>query len=257
MAEVTLLTAGVEHGHHVPAFVFLATVSTYNYHRLFRGRGVRVPTHTDRHRWIARHRKGLWGLSLAAGAGVVWSGLHLSRPSLLLVAPFGLVALFYSVLPFGRRARGIRDVPFAKVFLVALTWAAVTAALPLVEVFGSHVPWTTLLAECASRFFFILALTIPFDVRDLSRDDPTKRTIPQIVGVTGAKIAALGFLTAFVAIAQLRTDPGHPPGVAIGISAALTAGLILGVSRPRPELYYTGWLESMMVVQYLAVRIMI
>src|SRR5690554_8135853 len=45
-----------------------------------------------------------------------------------------------------------------------------------------------------SIFFFILAATVPFDIRDLVYDGKHKSTIPQILGVKGAKTIALLFL---------------------------------------------------------------
>lgn len=253
MAEVTLLTVGPARRPLVPAFLLFVTIFAYNYHRLFRGRGVQVPARTDRHRWIRRHRRGLTVLMIGSGGVAAWLGTRLSTASVLVLAPFGLVVLFYSVVPF-RRQRGIRDLPFVKVFLVALTWSATTAALPLVEAYGPSVSPGLLLAECAERFFFILALTIPFDVRDLPHDDPSKRTIPQLVGVTGARMVSLASLAAFTAIAFLGPGSGGSPSLALGVSAALTAISVSAMNRRRPEIYYTGWLEGMMFIQYLLVR---
>ena len=102
----------------------------------------------------------------------------------------GLIALSYYKPIFWVR---FRYVPGVKAFWVALLWAGVLYQL----FFLSKPPqldflsWEVL-SHFLSIYFLILAITIPFDIRDLDSDAAASlKTLPQFFGVTFAKRFAL------------------------------------------------------------------
>ena len=54
------------------------------------------------------------------------------------------------------------------------------------------------------RLFFILAITIPFDIRDLKYDEANLRTIPIIFGASKARLIGLLFLLVFEMISIIQ-----------------------------------------------------
>lgn len=116
--------------------------------------------------------------------------LSFDTGTLLLIALLFVVTLLYRFkwLVFDQNRVSLSDLPFAKAFLVALTWSALCAAIPL-KFDGNYG------IQYAAAFFYFLGLAIPFDIRDLPFDAHSRRTIPQIFGVEGAKRWGLFFIS--------------------------------------------------------------
>jgi len=72
-----------------------------------------------------------------------------------------------------------------KVFIVALVWSALTVLVP---VYYAHNVSPDLWICFTQRFFIVLALIVPFEIRDLSQDKPFLVTFPQLLGVQKTKI---------------------------------------------------------------------
>ena len=105
---------------------------------------------------------------------------------LLYFSPLIAIALLYAVNVF---SKSLRDIPFIKIILIALSWAAVTVLIPayLNQVFLVNAVWVLFILN----FTYIFALVIPFDIRDLDFDEPDKKTIPQLLGIKTAKYTAI------------------------------------------------------------------
>src|SRR5690606_39484239 len=93
----------------------------------------------------------------------------------------GFVSFFYSIPLSGL---GLRTIPFLKLFLIAFVWAGSSIGLLLV-VHHSLIQYQLLFF---SVFFFVIGITIPFDIRDKSTDESGLKTIPQVIGILPSKI---------------------------------------------------------------------
>ena len=71
---------------------------------------------------------------------------------------------------------GLRSVPGLKLFIISFVWAFSTGFLP--AIWNGHNGWYWLL----ERFFWTMALTIPFDVRDIKLDAESIKTLPHVIG---------------------------------------------------------------------------
>ncbi len=116
--------------------------------------------------------------------------LSFDTGTVLLIALLFVVTLLYRFkwLVVDQNRVSLSDLPFAKAFLVTLTWSALCAAIPL-KFDGNYG------IQYAAAFFYFLGLAIPFDIRDLHFDAKSRRTIPQILGVEKAKQLALFFIS--------------------------------------------------------------
>lgn len=87
------------------------------------------------------------------------------------------VALLYP-LPWimKNKGGGLRSVPGLKLFVIAFVWAFTTGFLP--AIWNGHNGWWWLL----ERFLWTMALTIPFDVRDVKLDAQSIKTLPHSIG---------------------------------------------------------------------------
>ena len=114
-----------------------------------------------------------------------------------LLIPASIISLSYpiKIIPLGNQKVSLRELPRAKIFLIALVWSIVSVALITLENESFYSLDTLLLF--ISRFSFVLAITIPFDIRDLKYDDLSLKTIPQIYGEKKAKMIAVYCLAFF------------------------------------------------------------
>lgn len=102
---------------------------------------------------------------------------------LLLIA---IPALLYSIPLFGKgsRRKRLRELLFFKMPLLAFVWSFSTVIIPAVDSgigFNSVYLWV----QFISRFCFIFALCIPFDLRDVDFDrEQQVKTIPVVFGDT-------------------------------------------------------------------------
>lgn len=113
-----------------------------------------------------------------------------------------IISLVY-VLPIWK-GKGLRYSPFFKLFSVSIVWALLIIAIPQ---FLQHDPWITSMVRNESSlslkpsdlielhtlkiFILVLALCIPFEIRDLKYDDKILHTLPQVLGVKSSKKTGL------------------------------------------------------------------
>lgn len=223
----------------------------YNVQRLVRLQ--KFTNRTDQIRWYLKNKWMLY-TSLIIGMMVSsWTFLHLPLSLLIVFAPLAVISFSYSlpVLPGKDGPIAVRDIPGAKIFLIALVWTGVTWVLPLQE---SGIEWSSehylIIWE---RFIFILAITIPFDIRDLKYDSVSMKTIPQLIGFSRAK--GLAILLAIVSAGIhgyieffLRSERSFGQHIIVPIFYISVALLIARMRHDSRDSYYTGILDGTMLI---------
>lgn len=139
-----------------------------------------------------------------------------------------VIGLFYdsSFLKFF-----VRKIPLFKIFYVGLTWALINSWLILPE-FNYKIFWIS--------WFFITALVLPFDIRDMKSD--TVYTFPQLIGVQKTKYFAyfLVFLSLMISIFYLKTNFAF----AFFLTSLVTFILIYFSENENKDSYFSFWVES-------------
>ncbi len=102
-----------------------------------------------------------------------------------------MVGVFYAYpfLKLNRRTVALRDLPYLKIWTIALVWVAVCFWAPRLNM-GYSIWEKQFLIESFSLLAFVVALTIPFDIRDSKSDNPNLRTIPMLLGESKAMLLA-------------------------------------------------------------------
>ena len=225
-------------------FVFCATVLAYNFiQHAEMDRTYPVLAH-----WTRSSSKPLLALNLLMLAGLVYALLNLRWPDIFLLFPFFLLTLFY-VYPGTKKFKGLRSLPGLKLFVIALVWAGVTVLFPLSV---SGIPfgegeWVVF----AQRFLLILAITLPFDIRDLQLDDEQLATLPQTLGVNNSKWVALLALSAFVVLFFVGAY-FNPAERYVGLFVAvISAVLVLRSGIYQGRFFSAFWVESIPIAWYL------
>lgn len=110
---------------------------------------------------------------------------------------------------------------------------------------------TTLLI--AKRFFFIGALTIPFDIRDLFEDKQSGlKTVPTVWGEKNAYLLCQVLLAGYVMLLFLFRNNGfNRDFFALTLTAILTGWLIFRSRQEKNEYYYFFFMDGVLILQYL------
>tara|TARA_Y100000589_G_scaffold280612_2_gene277101 strand:+ start:1770 stop:2558 length:789 start_codon:yes stop_codon:yes gene_type:complete len=133
---------------------------------------------------------------------------------------------------------GLRTIPSLKLILIALIWSWVCVVTPQL-LFFPHVDFSFSIIV----FSFILAITIPFDIRDLNFDSENLKTLPQIFGSTMCVLIALSILLALVCYSYFNLEK-----VGLCYLFTLTALFILPSYKARNEYYYLFLIDGFLVL---------
>jgi 4-hydroxybenzoate polyprenyltransferase len=255
-AQSQLLLCGRGEPTALLGFIFFATLFLYAVHRIIGLRKSKPFTESGRYAVIARFRN---HIVFYAGMAGLCAGLFLLQMPRALIAGLTapcFLALLY-VLPVWKGYR-LRDLHYVKIFLIAITWSWITVFLVALEL---GMAWSTpMYVMLLERAFFVFAITIPFDIRDLDIDAFNKvKTLPAALGVRSSQRLgglSLGLMLLLAALNYYWDVYILNDLVAIVVSACLSGLLIFLSDRTRHDYFFTGLVDGMMVLQFLLVALL-
>lgn len=233
-----VLCAGWTYSHGIDNWLLyglsrlFATVAVYNFHRLYKlsSYDFRSPW-LD---WVDKNKNYLLVLMILSTLAALACFIYLIEnvlPVLFCLGLTGAISLFYVVPVFGRN---IREVPGIKSIVIAFVWVLVLFLLPVIN---EDQLTQKILPELIAYFFFFVALTIPFDIRDLKYDNPKQKTLPQVLGTETSKILATFLILAFtLSLIILKVQYFWNP--LFLLASLLAIILILGTNQTRKEGYF-------------------
>ena len=173
---------------------FLGTITGYNFIKYAEIAGLQ-------HKSLIRSLQNLQVFSLVVFCLLVYflTQLHLVVLTYLFV--LGFLTLLYVIPTINHK--NFRSMAGVKVFIVALVWSGLTVLVPVYYA-TSAIPdlWLCF----GQRFFIVLALIIPFEIRDLPQDKNALVTFPQLLGVQKTKILG-GLLLVFTLLFEGLKQP--------------------------------------------------
>lgn len=254
MYWATVLLMGRLPDTRLACAIFLSTVSVYTFQRVFRAKRIYTQAPSARHLWILNHLKALWGLCVLSGMLAV--ALFFPYTTIwsweLPVALVSIAVLYVTpLIPRQGKWLRLRDLPGLKIWLITGVWTVFTVFT--VSGFPTG-QWERDVFLVLSRFLFIFAITLPFDIRDLAHDRVNGvRTYAVWLGLERTLTLSRSLLVAFAAIAVMAywfavIGPGQAG--ALIFSAASTGWLIAKIDEDAPEWVYAFWLEGTMLDQW-------
>lgn len=161
----------------------------------------------------------------------------------------GFISFCY-VLPFS--GLGLRFIPFIKLFLIGFIWAGSSIGLLLV-VHHELVQYKLLFL---SVFFFVVGITIPFDIRDEPADSPELKTVPMLIGFRNSKRMALLLLILSGLFFYIDRRGPSLPLVSWWVALIFAAVLIVNTHQKKSFFYFSFWVESCSLIPLLAYLIL-
>lgn len=230
--------------------VFFATLFIYNFQRLF----YKSTSGSDsiRRIWINKNQHVIKLHTAIGFLGTCITFLYSDYKLLLYLSPLLLLSIVYFT-PFIK----LRKHPLLKLLTLVLVWTMVTATTPLLlaneSIAVNH------LLHVAERFFFMIAICIPFDIRDLHIDKTENiQTIPHYIGEKKAKNMALLCISIsgiILFIEYVGETIYIKTFVALILSTLVTAILIAATSSKRNEYFYVVGIDGTMLIQGIFILI--
>jgi len=221
-------------------FSFFSTLAVYNGQRLFK---MKDNKETDWIFWVKNHKKGLIiivFLSSFISASLFFFLDNYKTDIYLLFVFVCCISVLYVVRINGRN---MREFPHIKIHLIALTWVLVLFLFPMMNEEIN----TVRIGYCSAFYLYILAVTIPFDIRDLKYDQVSQRTIPQLIGVFNSKVLAVILLIIstiifVLLVPTLRINP------LFFVSMIVQSILIINMNKNRGDFYCAGLIDGAIAV---------
>ncbi|NND32841.1 MAG: UbiA family prenyltransferase [Saprospiraceae bacterium] len=236
----------------LPIFIFFATLLVYSLHRIIGFTKLDRTIPNRRVSVILKFQNHILIYTGLAFIGMVTMALFLPVNTLILLGIPAILSSIYILPVFGQRRR-FRDLDYAKVFVVAMVWVWVCICIPLIQMDVEKVLTTFLLIF--EKLFFIIAITVPFDIRDLEIDSSHKiKTIPGSIGVKRSKQLSTLLLICslfLVIILEQHAFYSFRYCVALVISYLVTIAVVALINQRSHDYWYSCVLDGMILLQFI------
>lgn len=208
-------------------------------------------------RWSSRNRTLFLVLLVLAVFGMM---LLLARLRMAVITGYvlaGVLALAYYAPVLGRKGNrvGLRSLYGAKVFYIALVWVFACLGLPILVAYARNWPVSApqALQLAAWMFLFVVAITIPFDIRDRKSDRKYGlRTLPVLIGARRSQYVST-LLLGIHGLWVLASGYGTCVRILLLFVSAYAIGLVWRAKADKGDYYYFLALDGLLVLQYGAV----
>ena len=227
--------------YQISQFVFFATLFTYNFQRVIR---IEKGLNHVRKVWLAKQNIAIYGFMACGGLVSAYRFFEFQLITQVVIVIVGLLSVLY---PFG-----LRKIPFSKIFIISFVWAVSTMLLLILE--NDILISQNIVFHLLSRFLFVLAITIPIDIRDLKYDAQNLQTIPLFFGILKARFIALFalFICLAISIFQYLENTIISSNLLALILLYFVASIFIVKSdEKRGEMYFSFWVESLSILGYL------
>ncbi len=248
----TIKRFDIEVDHNYLIFIVSSTIFTYSIHRIIGMNKVRKFEHQGRFAVISEYRAHIIVYAIVGGLACTYTywGFSFSRIKLLLLA--GIISILYTLPVFGKSKR-LRDFSFVKIFLIAFVWAIVSESIPLYE---SGISFKIIVPLFLERVLFFIAITIPFDIRDIEVDRTNNvKTIPSALGKNNSIFLAISLLL-FCIVIEIYLSYNN---LFTGFNSAIIAYVITGISiyfvkDKSDDYYFSGLMDGTIMLPLILLQ---
>jgi len=247
LVQSTVVQLGfIDHLLPYSILVFFSTLFIYNLQRVFYT-PQQDSLYSVRRKWIFEKQTTIKVLSLIgfAGAGIVLFFIDLRV--LFYLSPLLILSIAYFI-PFVK----LRKNAWFKLLTLVTVWTIATSVVPVLlnsyDVFSKNN-----LLHMFVRLSFMIAICIPFDIRDLKIDEADKiSTLPRLLGENKTRLLALIFMIIYCLLITLEFEWGIfniKIFLALLFSGLLNGMLVVMSSSKRSEYFYVAALDGTMILQ--------
>ena len=223
-------------------FSFFATLAVYNGQRLFKVSEISTPW-LD---WVRENTSAIRWLTFFASMMALFLAIWLIHDRdfwyiSFWMFPSVLVSFLYV---FRVKGKNLRDLPHLKIHMIAFAWVSVLILFPYFCTYYVTLSyWKPFTVLIVAHYFYVIAVTIPFDIRDLKYDKRSQKTLPQVLGVGASKGVAV-MLLLVAGILLLSWTPIRWDNYWFYGALLLQVLLVMGMHTKRSDFYCAGWIDG-------------
>lgn len=225
------------------SFIFLASVTAYNF---IKYAGIAKLHHFS----LSPNIRIIQVFSFFIFLLLLYISLYQTTSILILAGIMAIFTVLYA-LPVFNQQKNLRAVPGIKIYIIALVVSTVTVLMPLITEYNL-VEWDVLL-EFIQRFFIVIVLILPFEIRDLKYDMAQLGTIPQVIGVSRTKILGYILTGFFVLPAFLKQSINIHSVLGILMLALMAVGVVKYSSVRQGKYFASFWVEAVPIFWFFVV----
>ncbi|MDP3357934.1 MAG: hypothetical protein Q8S41_01170 [Lutibacter sp.] len=246
LTKITLINFGID-DNLTPFFVTFSILISYNFIRFYEIKKNRLNWFKD---WFFINIKEILALMILSilGLATILFFTEFNLKSVLILFPFAFMTFFYAIPLFkiGKLEVSFRNFPMIKIFSIGIAWAGISVFFPLYE--ANYHFTSAVYLEFFQRILILLAITIPFDIRDINADSKSLKTLPQTLGITNAKVLGTLLLFGFLLMEIVKENFTYF-GFLVMMIVSIISGFFLWFSSPKQSRYYTSfWVESIPII---------
>ena len=238
--------------------IFFGSWMLYNFHRIYKVDMIDEAYLANRHTWLlSHHRFTKWVMGMSAFI-LMFLLPFFDTDDIVWLVPAGIVSVGYTIpfIPVKNVWWRLRDVPFLKPAIICAVVTYLTLAFPVFEQSDiSTIRTQVILYRMIERFTFLMAVTLPFEARDMQGDKAAGLvTVANRYGNSVVIKLSSAFLLLWIALMIWRAiyfDLGFTPMLfpfVVVLLPAIGLGLI---RKPSGELIYTVAFEGAIVIYSL------
>lgn len=235
---ISCLQLGISYDLYFLGFVFFGTLTGYNFVKYA---GLAKLHHIS----LTKNLRLIQLFSFICFLSFVFFTFHLPLKTLLGTSIFGLLTIFYA-LPVFPKKKNLRSFKGLKIFVITLVVSGVTVIVPVIhnEILFD---WNFLLVF-VQRLFFILAVILPFEIRDLRFDENELGTIPQKMGIVKSKFIGIFLLLGFFIIEIINPASEMPFLASTAAISLISAGFIVFSKKEQSKYFASFWVEAIPIM---------
>ena len=219
---------------------FIATFTLYNLQRLYFSAQLK---NDSKYTWYTKNRRLIFTLiilTISCSFNFLVTFFLQNVTSLIVYGCLGVLSIFYFLPPLQLRKYGLLK-PFIITFVIICT----SVILPLATTFNK-----VTLIYAVNQFFFIAALCICFDIRDVEIDAlGNQKTIPIKFGITNTKYLVVALLLFYLATGFFVPNTYFPT---TAIFVTVLSILLTIFAKPKRHYYfYLLLVDGAIIVQCL------
>lgn len=218
-------------------FSMTSTWLVYNFQRMYKSKHYET---NERLQWVQNNFRGLLyssALFLFINAlSYIWFGGIKNWSALAFLLGCALVSFFYVVKI---KHINLREIPLMKIHWVAQSWVLILILFPWLN---EGVWVENGVFFLIAIYFYVFAVTIPFDIRDVKYDQKYQKTLPITLGILTSKIIAGTMLGISAFILYHFFNKLNFEWILLAIT--VQAVLIFNAKPQRSDLYFNGWIDG-------------
>jgi len=255
LTQITYLNLDIPVDESLLFFIFFGTIPAYNFVKNFERSQFPIlkikPLLVGFNKSSVK-RKGMLFMSLFCLLISGFCFLKLQfRTQLFLLVPL-LLTVFYTV-SFWKKT--LRTISGLKIYIIALCWVLITVLLPVFNE-GSNVAGD-FYVELLQRFLFVIAITLPFEIRDLNSDVETLATIPQKIGVKGTKLLGSILLMLFFFLEFLKDKLLSKENIIVFTIVFILSLLSVLLAKKDQSKFYAGFFVEGIPILWLGLLLLL